>query len=103
MTLFFASHTIEIRRLRPFGSTIQNFSATFTAYPADIQPLDISRTNQANGRIGSMFECYLDGSVPIAEGDQIDSGGKRYSVKAVSRFENGMLDHIQCILEAQDG
>lgn len=103
MTIYFASHTIEIRRLRPYGATIQNFSATFTAYSADIQPMDLARTNQINGRIGAMYECYLDSSVPIAEGDQIDANGKRYSVKAVSRFENGLLDHIQCILESQNG
>ena len=58
------------------GHLYKNFSATFTAYPADIQPLTLPVPNQTNGGMGSMFECYLDGSVPIAEGDQIDANAK---------------------------
>ena len=97
MTLFFASHEITIRRLRPYGASIQVFSATFTAYPGDIQPFDVPRTNMAGGRIGTMYDCYLDSSVPIKEGDHIADSGKRYSVKAVNRFEGAsLLDHIHC-------
>jgi hypothetical protein len=105
MAMFFASHEISIRRLRPFGQSIQNFSATFTAYQADIQPIGINRTNDIGGRIGSLYDMWVDGSVPIKEGDQVDDGsGKRYSVKAVSRFEgSGLLEHIQVILESRDG
>lgn len=105
MAIFFASHNITIRRLRPYGAAIQNFSATFTAYNADIQPMGIGRVNDANGRIGSLYDMWIDGSVPIKEGDQVDDGsGKRYSVKAVSRFEgSGILEHIQVILESRDG
>ena len=103
--MFFASHTISIRRLRPYGAAIQNFSATFTAYSADIQPAGVARTNDIGGRVGSIYDMWIDGSVPIKEGDQVDDGsGKRYSVKAVSRFEgSGILEHIQVILESRDG
>jgi hypothetical protein len=105
MALFFASHEISIRRLRPFGAAIQNYSATFTSYQADIQPIGISRTNDIGGRIGALYDMWVDGSVPIKEGDQVDDGsGKRYSVKAVSRYEgSGLLEHIQVILESKNG
>lgn len=104
MTLFFQSHEITIRRLRPYGASIQVFSATFTAYPGDIQPFDVPRTNMAGGRIGTMYDCYLDSNVPVKEGDQIDAGGKRYTVKAVNRFEGAsLLDHIHCVLVSVDG
>lgn len=102
--IYFASHEITIRRLRQGSGYHQNFSATFTAYQADIQPFDIGRTIAAGGRIGTMYDCFLTPEVPIAEGDQIDASGKRYSVKAVNRFEGaGMLDHLHCIIESQDG
>ena len=102
--IFFQSHEITIRRLRPYGASIQAFSATFTAYQADIQPFDVARTNMAGGRIGTMYDAFIDSSVDIQEGDQIDSGGKRYSVKSVNRFENaGLLDHIHCVLVSVDG
>lgn len=102
--IYFASHEITIRRLRQGSGYHQNFSATFTAYQADIQPFDVSRTNQAGGRIGTLYDAYLDPAVPIAEGDQLDASGKRYSVKAVNRFEGaGLLDHIHAILESTDG
>jgi hypothetical protein len=104
MTLFFASHEITIRRLRPYGAAKQNYSATFTAYYADIQPATDSRVQSVNGRPGATYEAWLDPNVPIKEGDQIDSQGKRYSVKAVSQFEGaGLLDHKHVILVSQNG
>ncbi len=105
MSIFFPSHEIEIRRLRPYGAAIQNFSATFTSYQADIQPSTTIRSNSSGGRIGALYDMYLDGSVPIKEGDQVDDeNGKRYSVKAVNRYEqSGILEHIQVILESLDG
>lgn len=105
MSIFFASHAITIRRLRPYGASIQNFSATYTAYQADIQPSSNTRVNQDSGRIGTLYDMWVDGSVPIKEGDQVDDGyGKRYSVKAVIRFEgSGLLEHIQVVLESRDG
>lgn len=103
MTLFFNSHEITIRRVRATGN-IDIFSATFTSYQADIQPFDVPRTNMAGGRIGTMYDCYLDSSVEVKEGDQIDAGGKRYSVKAVNRYEGAsLLDHVHCVLVSQDG
>lgn len=104
MTVFFASHTITIRRLRPFGATIQNYSATFTAYQADIQPQGATRVEQAGGRVGHLYDCWIDSSVDLKEGDQVDSAGKRYSVKSVSKYESaGLLDHIYVVMESQDG
>lgn len=104
MTVFFESHQITIRRLRPYGATKQNFSATFTAYTGDIQPIEGQRVNDVGGRVGRTYEGWLDSSSPVKEGDQIDSEGKRYSVKAISRYEGaGLLDHCHLILEARDG
>lgn len=102
--IFFPSHEITIRRLRQGAGYHQNFSATFTAYQADIQPFDVGRTNAAGGRIGTLYDCFMEPDSPIAEGDQLDAGSKRYSVKAVNRFEGaGLLDSIHCVLESQDG
>lgn len=104
MTIFFNSHTITIRRLRPFGSAIQNFSATYTAYQGDIQPIEGQRVNDVGGRIGKTYECFVDVSIDVREGDQIDDGsGVRYSVKAVSWYHGaGLLDHKHLILESQN-
>lgn len=102
MILFFASHQITIRRLRQFGQNRQNYSATFTAYSADIQPLDIGRTNLAGGRIGSMFQGFVEASVDLREGDQVVSGGHTYSVRAVSHYQGaGLLDHKELLLQKQ--
>ena len=103
MTVFFASHQITIRRLRPFGAAKQNFSATYTAYSADIQPLQAPRVNDVNGRIGKTYEAFVDATVDVREGDQIDAAGVRYSVKAVMYFHGaGLLDHKQLIIESQN-
>lgn len=102
MTLFFPSHTITIRRLRPFGAAKQNFSATYTGYSADIQPLQGARANDVGGRIGKTYEAYLDAYIDVREGDQIDDGtGVRYSVKSVSYWHGaGLLDHKYLIIES---
>lgn len=102
MTLYFASHQIVIRRLRPFGAAKQNFSATYTAYAADIQPIEGARVNDVGGRIGKTYEAFVDATVDVREGDQIDANGYRYSVKAVSTYQGaGLLDHKHLILEQQ--
>lgn len=103
MTLFFASHQITIRRLRPFGSAKQNFSATGTVSAADIQPLQGQRVNDVGGRIGHTYEAYVDALLDVKEGDQVDSEGVRYSVKAVSYWHGaGLLDHKVLIIESQN-
>lgn len=104
MTLFFKSHEITIRRLRPYGSAKQNFSATYTAYPADIQPIEGQRVTDVGGRIGKTYEAWVDSGVQVRKGDQIDAGGVRYSVKAVSHYQGaGLLDHKHLILESRNG
>lgn len=103
MTIFFQSHQITIRRLRPFGAAKQNFSATYTAYNADIQPIEGQRVNDVGGRIGKTYEAFVDATIDIREGDQIDDGsGVRYSVKAVSYYHGAsLLDHKHLIIESQ--
>lgn len=103
MTMFFASHQITIRRLRSVGNRKTNYSATYTVYDADIQPIEGSRVNDVNGRIGATYEAWVDPEIDIKEGDQIDSGGTRYSVKAVSYYHGaGLLDHKHLILESRN-
>lgn len=103
--LYFPSHAITIRRLRSIGGGKSNFSATFTVYAADIQPAGLDRENQiAPGRVGAVYEAFVDSGVQVREGDQIDSGGVRYSVRAVTSWQGaGMLDHKHLILVSQDG
>lgn len=102
MTVFFDSHSITIRRLRTYGNNKQNYSATFTAYGADIQPLDPFRTNQVDGRIGATFEAFVDVTLDIREADQIVSGGYTYSVRSISHYQGaGLLDHRHLILVKQ--
>ena len=103
MTVFFESHEFTIRRLRPFGAAKQNYSATYTAYSGDFQPVQSDRINDIGGRIGKTWEAWVDMNVDIREGDQVDSGGKRYSVRSVSIFQGaGLLDHKYLILESRD-
>ncbi len=103
MTLFFASHEITIRRMRPFGAVKQSFSATFTAYSADIQPASGSRLEQSGGRLGTTYQAFVDATCPVKEGDQIDSGGVRYSVRSVIYFHGAsLLDHKELILTSQN-
>ena len=79
-------------------------SATLTAYPADIQPASIERTQSVDGRIGNIFDAFVDADVDIKEGDQVVADNKRYAVRGVSRFEYaGLLDHIELTLEKTDG
>ena len=102
MTVFFPSHSIIIRRLRPYGAAKQNFSATYTGYSANIFPIQGARVNDVGGRIGKTYEAFVDATVDIREGDQIDSNNIRYSVKAVSLYQGaGLLDHKHLILETQ--
>lgn len=102
MTLFFDSHQITIRRLRQYGQNKQNYSATYTVYAADIQPASLERTQIVAGRIGSTFQAFVDSLIDVREGDQIDTGGQRYSVRAVIEYEGaGLLDHKELILMKQ--
>lgn len=105
MTLFFSNHEIQIYRHRRIGSSDRyGMSATFTAYPADIQPATQQRVEFVQGRIGATFTAFVDATVDIKESDQIvTEDGKRYSVKGVQRWEGaGLLDHIELTLTSQD-
>lgn len=103
-SLFFPSHSITIRKLHNKGGLRQAFSATGTVWPADVQPVEADRVNDLGGRIGKLHEAWVGADTPIKEGDQVDANGKRYSVRAVSTYENaGLLDHLHLILESQDG
>lgn len=103
--MFFDSHEIQIYRRRKIGSSNRfSMSATLTASSADIQPSSVERTQFAEGHFGAVFDAYVDVSLDIKEGDQVVTNGKRYSVKGVSRFEDGgMLPHKQLLLVAVDG
>lgn len=103
MSVFFESHEFTIRRLRPYGAAKQNYSATYTAYSGDFQPVEAPRVNDLGGRIGKTWEAWVDVNVDIREGDQVDSGGKRYSVKTVAIHQGaGLLDHKYLILESSN-
>ena len=56
-------------------------------------------------RYGATYDAYVETSVDIKEGDQIeDENGKRYSVRGISHYESaGLLDHKELTLVAQDG
>lgn len=101
--MFFNSHEITIRRLRKTSGYSSNYSATFTAYNADIQPADINRIGLVDGgRIGSVYEGWVDVGVQIKEGDQLDTNGQRFSVQSVNYYHGaGLLDHKHLILIAQ--
>ena len=105
MTIFFKSHIITIRRLRKTSGYSSNYSATYTAYMADIQPADVDRVSLTDGgRIGTLYECWVDTTVSVKEGDQIDSNGQRFSVKSVNYYHGAnLLDHKHLVLVAQTG
>ena len=103
-TLFFPSSSIIIKRQHAQGNNKYTYSATFTAYQADIQPAGPNRTEQNFGRIGLVFDAFVGTDVPVREGDRLVSDGKTYSVKAVQTWPGaGLLDHRQLVLVAQDG
>lgn len=103
MTIFFRNHQITIKRPHSIGGIKYAYSATFTAYNADIQPEESPRINEG-GRVGKTYIGYIDATIAIQEGDIVmTEDGKQYSVKAVSTWSGaGLLDHISLILEAQD-
>lgn len=105
-TVFFRNSEITIYRQRRKGSTNRfGMSATYTAYPADIQPAAKERIEMTNGRFGKTYQAFIDASVDIKEGDQVVTTGdsKRYSVTGVSKWSGaGLLDHIELIITAQD-
>lgn len=101
--VYFPSHSIIIRRERNLGGLKYGYSATFTAYQADIQPVEAERTEFVGGTVGKTYEAFVDPSVSVKEGDQISSGGKIYSVSSVSSFQGaGLLDHKSLIIVSQD-
>lgn len=104
MTIYFPSHSITLRRERNFGGGLKfKFSATYTTYQADIQPIEENRIDYVNGRIGKTYEAWIDPSIDVKEGDQVVTGGKTYSVQAVSYFQGAsLLDHKSLILIQQD-
>lgn len=104
MNIFFRNHEITIMRPHLKGGIKYAYSATYTAYEADIQPMQTERVIQAGGRIGKVYDAFIDSTVDIKEGDKVKTeNGKQYTVKAVSTFEGaGLLDHTQLIIESQD-
>ena len=109
-TLFFPNHSIQIYRRRRKGSSDRyGMSATFTAYPSDIQPASQERTEFIQGRFGATYTAFVDASVDIREGDQAHIIGgtynsKVFSIKGVNHWEGaGLLDHIELIMTSQDG
>lgn len=106
MNLYFRNSEITIYRTRRKSSTNRyGMSATLTAYPVDIQPAQLERLEMVNGRFGATYDAFVDSSVDIKEGDQVvDSNGKRYSVKGVTKWSNAsLLDHKELVLVSQDG
>ena len=105
--LFFKNSEVEIfRRRRITGTNRFNMSATFTVYPADIQPASRERIEMVEGRYGAVFTAFLDANVDLKEGDQIviTDTRKRYLVKGVQKWQGaGLLDHIEAVLVSQDG
>ena len=105
MTLFFQNHQIQIYRRRRKGTADRYaMSATFTAYPADIQPATQERIEFVQGRIGATYTAFVDTTADVKEGDQIvTEDNKRYSVKGVQHWEGaGLLDYTELVLTSQD-
>ena len=103
-TLFFPSSQIQIvRRRRIAGTDRFAMSATYSVLPADIQPATKERMEMFSGRFGTVFTAFVDITVDVKESDQIVSGGKKYSVKGVQKWQGaGLLDYIELVLVAQD-
>ena len=105
MVLFFKNHTIQIYRHRRKGSANRyGMSATLTAYQADIQPSSIERQQQYEGKVGELYDAFVESSVDIKEGDEVlTEAGTRYSVKGVSSWSGaGMLDSKELLLVTKD-
>lgn len=103
--IFFTSSQIIIRRQKFKSGLRYAFSATGTVQDADIQPMPVERVNQVGGQIGKTYDAFIDSSISIKEGDQIQVVGttKIYTVKAVTTYSGaGLLDHHQLILMSQD-
>lgn len=105
MTLFFQNHEITILRLRQRNGITRTMSATGTVHPADIQPITDERLNLFGGRIGKMYQAFVNPDCTVEEGDvvRVVGSGKTYAVNAVSTYAGaGLLDHKELILISQD-
>lgn len=104
MTIYFRNSEITIYRNRQISGTDRfNMTATYTAYQADIQPASSERVIEQGGRTGAVFTGFVDDSVDVKEGDQIDVSGKRYSVKGVQSWAGaGLLSHKELVLMSED-
>lgn len=108
MTIAFQNHEITIYRNRRKGTSNRwGMSATFTGYPADIQPANPTRQDQFQERWGALFSAFVDTNADVQEGDQVRTeDGKVYSVKGVQRWDGGgaftELDHLELVLVARD-
>jgi len=107
MTLYFESDQIKIYRQRQKGGSNRfGFSATLTVAAADIQPASLERVQASEGRIGALYQAFIDEDIDIKEGDQIAVVGslKRYSVKGVTQWSGaGLLSHKELTLQSEDG
>lgn len=103
--IYFASHQIIIRRLKTRAAHKWAYSATFTTYDADVQPITSEREGLPTGQIGKLYEAWIDVTVLVKEGDQVQTltDSKIFNVKGVSIYSGaGLLDHKYLILIAQD-
>jgi len=106
MTLYFSNATITIRRNRRIGSADRySMSATFTAYPATIEPILPERQQYYPGAPGHNFTGFVDVNTPVKENDEIVnvSDGKKYTVRGINIWQGaGLLDHKELTLVAKD-
>jgi hypothetical protein len=99
---YFLDKTIRIRRLRPISGTIRSaYSATSTAYVANIQQPNPDRQLMYSDQIGKVFECFceLNNSIRSArEGDKVIQGSDEYTVRAVEIMDFGSTQYILLVI-----
>lgn len=101
MLLHWLNKTIVVSRLVTISGDKLTFS-TVTGAKAQIQPLDLEKTQIVGGVFGKTFRIWVDTALDIQEGDRLrDEDGNFYKVKkgGVTSRAFGSLDFKEVTIE----
>lgn len=100
----FLDKTITIRRLKAKSGYRTAYSATGTAWEASVQEPNPEMIELFGGKIGQVYEVFLDASCDVREADQIVYNNEKYSVKDVKEVSTswGFVSYKRLIVVKQE-
>lgn len=95
-------HTADIRRSKAVGTNGRSQVQTlYSAVSCFIMPMNHKTIIEHHFSLGLAYEVYFDAGQDVQPGDQLISGGKTYTVKAVENYNVGLVGHVHCYCEQE--